>query len=208
MVGLQPSWLFVCSEDILFFFSPSIFPNMLPMQVTFAFSFLFLVSVMILLILSSCFYFVDIVLWCPKRITFFGSSPCMMSLEEGLGPYSLLAFFLISSLLSDSRTAVIFQTSDSTLGKKNTFLNILDWLPQHCLLCLPNTINFDWSQCGTLLSVWSLSKYRNKLSPQKLLDCTEANLPLPSLPLVYWSFHSDSINKNSDKEIVFNIFYW
>lgn len=96
------------------------------MQVTFAFSFSFLVSVMILLILSSCFYFVDTVLWCPKRITFFGSSPCMMSLEEGLGPYSLLAFFLISSLLSDSRTAVIFQTSDSTLGKKNTFLNILD----------------------------------------------------------------------------------
>lgn len=39
------------------------------------------------------------------------------------------------------------------------------------------------------------------------MDCIGTNLPLHSLPLVYWSFHSDSINKNSNKEMVFKIFY-
>lgn len=86
-------------------------------------------------------------------------------LGRGACSIQLTWFFINSCLLRDSRTGVIFQTSDSMLWKKDTFLNILDRLPQWS--CLPNMINFYCSETGTLPSIWNLPTDGNKLSPQK-----------------------------------------
>jgi len=81
-----------------------------------------------------------------------------MSLEDGFEPTDWFACFSINFCffqeLKDWGSISGFW-QHTLKCQKPTFLNILDWLPQHCLLCLPSVKNCDCSQTGTLSSTWN-----------------------------------------------------